>query len=123
VNKQFKLLLENGLKKMISNQILVEPFSVAKLCEESWDDDSMQKAIVSSWKSIGLFSFDETKILLKLKKFCVQQPKEQENKIFKQVLEFIKNKYGVLEEEKKKNHKRKKEGNKSITFRTTSTTF
>jgi hypothetical protein len=60
---QFKAILDNGFKSIFSNQIVVEPFDLAMLCEQSLNSPEMKKAIVSSWKSVGIFPYDENVIL------------------------------------------------------------
>jgi hypothetical protein len=121
VNKHFKALLDNGLKSMVSNQILIEPFDIAMLCEKSLADSTMRKAITSSWQMVGIFPFDETRIIKKLKNFKSKEQEGKEKEILEKVIILIEEKYAIQKTEQTKKEKQKREAEKSILFQTTTT--
>jgi len=52
VNKRFKQNLDDELSKMASNDLTVENFDIAYLCEKALDHENMKGAIISSYRQV-----------------------------------------------------------------------
>jgi hypothetical protein len=81
----------------------------------------MQKAILSSWCTVGLFPFDEMRILRKLKKFRPREQDQKDKELVDQVVALIEEKFAIQKNAQEEKKKRKKEAGKSILFQTTTT--
>ena len=92
---------------MISNQVLIEPFDIAKMCEQCLQDPSMSDAILSSWRSVGLFPFDESRILRKLKLFKTQEQDGKDKEMLDNLMRMIEEKYSLQQKAQDAKKKRK----------------
>ena len=63
VNKRFKQNLDEELSKMASNDLVVQNFDLAYLCERALDRENMKEAITSSYRQVGVFPFDRHIVL------------------------------------------------------------
>ena len=102
-------------------KVLLESYDIAKMCEDCLGNSTMQNAIVSSWQAVGLFPFDEMRILKKLKKFQPKEVSGKDKEIMDQVVALIEEKYEIQKSAQQEKQKRKKEAGKSIVFQTTTT--
>jgi hypothetical protein len=86
------------------------------LCEKSFADSTMRKAITSSWQIVSIFPFDETHIIKKLKNFKLKEQKRKEKEILEKVIILIEEKYAIQKTEQTKKKKSEKEKQKNQSF-------
>jgi hypothetical protein len=82
---------------------------------------TMRNAIISSWRSVGIFPLDELQIIRKLKKFRSIEQEEKEKEMLDRIIILIEKKYEIQKTEQDRKQKRKEEAKNSILFQTTTT--
>lgn len=91
-NKRFKQNLDEELESFASNDLVVQNYDLAFLCEKALNRDNMKNAIISSYRQVGVYPYDSQIVLRVIKKYQVHLKSENEKKRLDELKGYLESK-------------------------------
>ena len=98
-NKIFKVNIDAELAKFASRDMNVEDHDVAYICANSLAPLNIQKAIVSSYKQVGIHPFDRNVVLKTVWKYHIAAQSQENQECLEVLKSHIEQKLKEKEEE------------------------